>query len=162
MRRANSLKKTLMLGKTEGKRRMGRQRMRQLSHWLNHYWLSHYSNITGSVSMNLRKLRETVEDRRAWCSAVHEVRKSQIWCRVWATTELRVSQFCWFIYYLYSLFYFYSNLWYLLKWTLSLVCYSFSGSGGVNSGCWFEIYLNVVIYHCKLPLGIAFTIPHMF
>ena len=150
MRRANSLKKTLMPGKTKGKRRMGRQRMR----WLN--------NITGSINVNLRKFQEITEDRGAWYAAVHGVTKSQIWLRVWATTELRVYQFCWFICFLYSLFYFYSNLWYLLKLTLGLVCYSFSGSGGVNSDCWFEIYLNIDIYHCKLPLGIAFTIPHVF
>ena len=62
MRRADSLEKTLMLGKIEGKRR-GQQRMR----WLN--------SITDSVGMNLNKLLEILKDREAWCAAVHEVTK---------------------------------------------------------------------------------------
>ena len=61
MQRANSLGKTLMLGKTEGKRRRGRQRMRQL-----------YST-TDSVDMKLRKFQEIVKDREAWHVAVHGV-----------------------------------------------------------------------------------------
>ena len=61
MRRADSLGKTLMLGKTEGKRRRGQQRMR---------WLD---SITDSMDMNLSKLREIVQDRE-----VHGVAKSQI------------------------------------------------------------------------------------
>ena len=63
MRRANSLEKTLMMGKIEGKRRRERQRMR---------WLD---SITDSTNMNLSKPQETVKDREAWCAAVHAVEK---------------------------------------------------------------------------------------
>ena len=62
--RADSLEKTLMLGKTEGKRRRGPQRMRSLD------------DITNSMDMNLSKFQETVKDREAWHVAVHGVTKS--------------------------------------------------------------------------------------
>ena len=65
MGRTNSLEKTLMLGKTEGKRRGRWQRMRRLD------------NITDSMDMNLSKLWEIVEDRGAWRAAVHGAVKSQ-------------------------------------------------------------------------------------
>ena len=88
MWRANSSETTLMLGKTEGKRRRGKQRIR---------WLE---SITNPLDMNLSKLWEIVKDRGAWHPAVYGVTKSWTWLSNWKTTTATTKWIVWHVNYI--------------------------------------------------------------
>ena len=76
MQRADSLEKTLILGKIEGRRRSRWQRMR---------WVDGFAD---SMALSLSKLQETVKDREVWCAEIHEVIKGQTWLSNWTTTNV--------------------------------------------------------------------------
>ena len=81
MQKADSLEKTLILGEIEGRRRMGRQRMK---------WLD---DITDPMDMSLSKLQEIVKDKEVWHAAVHGAAKNWTWLSIWTTKPDGISKY---------------------------------------------------------------------
>ena len=104
IQRVDSLEKTLMLGKIEGRRRSGWQRTR---------WLD---SITDSMNMSLNKLQEIVKDRETWHATVHGVSKSWIW-QDWAATAM-ISLYIWVI-----CIYIYISWYYICLYIILVICH---------------------------------------
>ena len=152
MWKADSLEKILMLGKTEGKRRRRRPRIR---------WLD---SITDSMDMNLRKLGEIAEVRGAWCAAVRGVAKIQIWLSSWTATKVICKVVAWVI--LRSLFifpkclsythevYMLIKIWWFWTCLIGSLCQEFKGKNIFSPllHSMSQIQQQTICYTCEIYL----------